>query len=252
MVVAVRGTNGISSNFDIQGVKVYLNEIPLTDAENITVLDDIDFNSIGNVEVVKGPSGTLYGLAIAGVVNLNTIKPEKGSTSIGQDVLIGNYGTQRYTTHFQTSGEHSSILVNYGHQKSDGYMVQYRFTKHFVNVVGSAQANEKQSISFYGGYNNSYDERGGELTITQYDKKDYSGNPAYIQRNAHSNVISVRLGVSHKYDFTDNLSNTTTVFGSGMTSNASSAAGWTDKDPINYGLRSTFASKFTIGNGFIT
>jgi len=247
----VRGTNGVSSNFDIQGVKVYLNGIPLTDAENITVLDDIDFNSIGNVEVVKGPSGTLYGLAIAGVVNLNTIKPEKGTTSIGQDVLIGNYGTQRYTTHFQTSGEHSSILVNYGHQKSDGYMVHTASTKNFVNVVGSVQGNEKQSISFYGGYNDSYDERGGELTITQYDKKDYSGNPAYIQRNAHSNVISVRLGVSHKYDFTGDLSNTTTVFGTGMTSNASSAAGWTDKNPINYGLRSTFDSKFTVGNGFI-
>src|SRR5215213_455419 len=245
----VRGTNGVSSNFDIQGVKVYLNGIPLTDAENITVLDDIDFNSVGNVEVVKGPSGTLYGLAIAGVVNLNTIKPEKGKTSIGQDVLIGNYGTQRYTTHFHTSGEHSSILVNYGHQKSDGYMVHTASTKHFVNVVGNVQASEKQTVSFYGGYNNSYDERAGELTITQYDKKDYSGNPAYIQRNAHSNVISVRLGVSHKYDFTNNLSNTTTVFGTGMTSNASSAAGWTDKNPINYGFRSTLDSKFTIGSG---
>ena len=49
----VRGTNGASSNFDGQGYKVYLNGIPITDAEGITVLDDIDFNSIGNVEVVK-------------------------------------------------------------------------------------------------------------------------------------------------------------------------------------------------------
>ena len=34
------------------------------------------------VEVVKGPSGTLYGLAIAGVVNLHTARPEKGRTSV--------------------------------------------------------------------------------------------------------------------------------------------------------------------------
>jgi iron complex outermembrane receptor protein len=245
----VRGTNGVSSNFDIQGTKVYLNGIPLTDAEGITVLDDIDFNSIGNVEVVKGPSGTLYGLAIAGVVNLNTIQPEKGKTSVGQDVLIGNYGTQRYTTHLQTATVRSSILVNYGNQKSDGFMVHTASTKHFVNVAGNIQANEKQSIGFYGGYSNSYDERAGELTITQYQNKDYSGNPAYIQRNAHSNIISVRLGVSHTYDFTDHFSNTTTVFGTGMTSNASSAGGWTDKNPVNYGLRSNFNSKFTVGKG---
>jgi iron complex outermembrane receptor protein len=73
----VRGTNGVNSNFDGQGYKVYLNGIPITDAEGITLMDDIDFGSVGNVEVVKGPSGTLYGLAIAGVVNLKTIKPDQ-------------------------------------------------------------------------------------------------------------------------------------------------------------------------------
>ncbi|MDE3253455.1 MAG: TonB-dependent receptor plug domain-containing protein, partial [Bacteroidota bacterium] len=119
----VRGTNGISSNFDGQGSKIYLNGIPVTDAEGITTLDDIDFGSIGNVEVTKGPAGTLYGLAVAGVVNLKTVKPEKGKTSIGQDIMVGSYNLQRYTTHFQTATDHSSLLVNYGRQSTDGYML---------------------------------------------------------------------------------------------------------------------------------
>lgn len=63
------GFRGVSNNFDSQGLKMYLNGIPITDAEGITMMDDIDFGSISNVEVTKGPSGTLYGLAIAGVVN---------------------------------------------------------------------------------------------------------------------------------------------------------------------------------------
>ncbi|HEU4609722.1 MAG TPA: TonB-dependent receptor plug domain-containing protein, partial [Chitinophagaceae bacterium] len=80
------GFRGANNNFDGLGYKVYLNGIPITDAEGITLMDDIDFGSVGNVEVSKGPSGTLYGLAIAGVVNLETIKPERGKVSIGQDV----------------------------------------------------------------------------------------------------------------------------------------------------------------------
>src|SRR6185295_14362301 len=40
-----RGTNGLNSNFDGQGYKVYINSIPLTDAEGITLMDDIDFAS---------------------------------------------------------------------------------------------------------------------------------------------------------------------------------------------------------------
>jgi iron complex outermembrane recepter protein len=246
----VRGTNGPNSNFDIQGTKVYLNGIPLTDAEGITIMDDIDFASVGNVEITKGPAGSLYGLAIAGAVNLRTTKPEKGKTSVGQDVMFGSNGLERYTTHFEMGGEHSSLFVNYGHQKADGYMAHTASHKDFVNIAGDFQPSDKQSISAYFGYSNSYDERGGELTITQYRNRDYSGNPDYIKRNAHSEVISFRAGLSHTYNFSSHVSNSTTVFGSGVSNNASSAGGWTDKDPTNYGLRSTMNFNFALNNNF--
>ncbi len=241
-----RGTRGVSSNFDGQGYKVYLNGIPVTDAEGITTLDDIDFGSIGNVEVVKGPSGSLYGLAIAGVVNLKTIQPEKGKTTVGQDVMIGSYGLQRYTTHFAMGGDRSSLLVNYGHQKSDGYTIHNASKKDFVNVAGEFQPNSKQTISAYLGYSNSYDERSGELTIAQYEAGDYSGNINYLKNNAHSKVVSFRAGFGHTYNFNENFSNTTTFFGTGLTSDAVSAAGLTDRTAINYGLRSTFNTQFNL------
>jgi len=244
-----RGTNGVSSNFDGQGSKVYLNGIPITDAEGITLMDDIDFGSVGNVEVTKGPAGTIYGLAIAGVVNLKTIRPEKGKTVIGQDVLIGSYDLQRYTTHFQMATEHSSLLVNYGRQKTDGYMSHTASRKDFVNIAADFQPNDKQTINAYFGYSSSYDARGGELTLAQYANFDYSGNPEYIKRNGHSEIISFRAGLSHTYNFSNHFSNTTTVFGSGVSNNASSAGGWTDKSPVNYGLRSTIDLKFPLNNG---
>jgi iron complex outermembrane receptor protein len=243
----INGTRGISSNFDIQGTKVYLNGIPVTDAEGITAMDDIDFSSIGNVEVVKGPAGTLYGLAIAGVVNLKTIRPEPGKTSIGQDVLAVNYGLRRYTTHLATASDHSSLLANYGYQTSDGFMVHNASTKRFVNLATDVKINNKQSVTAYFGYGNSYDERGGELTLQQFANKDYSGNKRYIQRNAHSSIISFRGGIGHTFQLKKSLGNTTTVFGSGVSSHSSSAAGWTDKTPLNFGLRSAFDSKFRIG-----
>lgn len=246
-----RGTRGISSNFDGQGYKVYLNGIPVTDAEGITTLDDIDFGSIGNVEVVKGPAGTLYGLAIAGVVNLHTMKPERGKTSVSQDVLIGNYGLQRYTTRFQTGGDRSSILVNYGHQKSDGFTIHNNSKKDFVNVVGDFQPNERQSITAYFGYSSSYDERSGELTVPQYTNNDFSGNIEYIKRNAHSNVYTARAGLGHTYAFNSQVANTTTVFATAFNSNASSAGGWTDKSALNIGVRSTFDTKFSVGSNAV-
>lgn len=244
-----RGTRGINSNFDGQGYKIYLNGIPVTDAEGIVVMDDIDFGSIGNVEVVKGPAGTLYGLAIAGVVNLHTIKPEKGTTSIGQDVMVGNYGLKRFTTRFQTASERSSVLLNYGHQNSDGFTIHNKSHKNFVNVASEFQPNAKQDIIAYFGYSNSYDERSGELTVAQYNNNDFTGNIEYIKRNAHSAVYTARGGLGHTYTFNNHIANTTTVFLTAFNSNASSAGGWTDKASTNFGLRSTFDTKFNIEKG---
>lgn len=243
-----RGTRGVSSNFDGQGYKVYLNGIPVTDAEGITTLDDIDYGSIGNAEIVKGPAGALYGLAIAGAVNLSTIKPEAGKTIVGQDILVGNFGLRRYTTQLQVGGEKSSLLLNYGHQKSDGYTIHNKSHKDFVNIAGTFQPNAKQTVNIYGGYTNSYDERSGELTIDQYESKNFVGNMDYVKRNGHSQVYTARLGVGHNYVFNNWLTNYTTVYAAGFNSNVSSAGGWTDKAATNLGLRSTFATKFSLKN----
>ncbi len=248
----VRGTNGPQSNFDTQGSKVYLNGIPITDAEGITLMDDIDFGSLGNVEIVKGPAGTLYGLAIAGVVNLKTVRPAAGATSLSQEAIIGNFGLRRFTTSLQRGGENSSLLLNYGYQQSSGFMTHTASEKRFVNAAGEFDINKKQTITFYAGHSNSYDQRGGELTIAQYNNGDYSGNPAYIKNNAHSHVTSFRGGVGHTYRFNNNFSNTTTVFGTAMATDVSSAGGWTDKNPLNYGVRSAFETRFVLGSSTLS
>ncbi len=241
------GVRGVNSNFDGQGTKVYLNGIAITDAEGITVMDDIDFGSISNVEVSKGPSGSLYGLAIAGVVNLQTQKAAKNTLSIGQDYLVGSYGLTRATTRVAIGGDKTSYMINYGKQHSDGFMQHTASDKEFVNVVAESNVSDNQTFTSYFGYANSYDQRNGELTQGQYDTLDYSGNTAYIKNNAHAAVKTFRGGIGHTYNFNSKFSNTTSVFGSGQAIDASSAGGWTDKIPVNYGMRSTFNSKFNLG-----
>lgn len=247
----IRGTNGANSNFDGQGYKVYLNGIPITDAEGITLMDDIDFGSIGSTEILKGPAGTLYGLAIAGAVNLKTIKPQPGKVSLSQQYLAGSYGLGRYTTTLAIGKEKSSILINYGKQQFDGFMKHTASKKDFVNIFGEFTPSNKQTISTYLGYSNSYDERNGELTIGQWDTLDFSGNPAYIKNNAHSHVMTFRTGVNHSWKFNDKVTNNTSLFGTGLISDVSSAGGWTDKSSLNFGFRTTFDTKFKLGEKYI-
>lgn len=242
-----RGTRGISSNFDGQGSKVYLNGILITDAEGVTVMDDIDFGSIGSVNVLMGPSGTLYGQAISGVVQLETKRAARNSSSISEDILFGSYGLMRSTTRLELGGKNSSIMVNYGKQKFDGFMPHTAAHKDFVNFIGDFDINKKQSLTTYVGFSDSYDQRNGELTIGQYDTLDYSGNSAYIKNDAHSAVKTLRAGFAHVYKFDEHVSNTTSLFGSSTYLNNSSAGGWSDKSNMNYGLRSTVDMNWNLG-----
>ncbi len=234
------GFKGISNNFDTQGLKIYLNGIPVTTAEGLTVMDDIDFNSVSNLEVKKGPSGTLYGMAIAGVLNLEIAGPKKGESYIRQNVMAGSYGLLRTTTSIGIGGDNSSILVNYGHQEFDGFMVHTSAHKNFFNFSGTFDLNERQKLTTYIGYSDSYDQRNGELTEEQYVNMDYTGNPRYIQNDAHSAVKGFRAGIGHTYKFADWISNSTTIFGSSAQLDNSSAGGWSDGAPTSYGMRSTF------------
>lgn len=246
-----RGTAGISSNFDNQGSKIYLNGIPVTDAEGITVLDDIDYATIGKVEIQKGPAGSLYGLAIAGVINLETVKPQTG-TSIGQEVSFGSFGLQRYTTTLQMGRERASVVLTYGHQEYDGFMIHTASHKDFLNFVGEFQPNAKQKLTTYVGYNNSYDQRAGETYIDQYNSRTFPGNPSYLKNDAHSEVISFRAGIGHQYLFSQKFSLNNTVFGTGTTNQASSGGGWTDKFPVNYGFRSSLNTSFDLSGSKLT
>lgn len=244
------GFRGVSNNFDGMGIKMYLNGIPITDAEGITVMDDIDYRSVSNTEILKGPSGSLYGLAIAGVINMKTEQAPKNRTSIGLDIMTGSYGLWRTTTRLSIGGENSSLLINYGYQKFDGFMDHTKSNKDFVSLMGDFHLNERQTVTTYFGYSDSYDQRNGELTKEQYNTLDYSGNSRYIKNDAHSSVRTFRAGVGQTYRFNKNISNTTTFFGSSQNIDNSSAGGWTDKLPLNYGLRSVFEKNFQLSKEF--
>ena len=245
------GFRGASNNFNTQGTKVYLNGIPLTNAEGLTVLDDIDFASISAVNIQKGPAGSKYGFAIAGAINLSILPAKEGESYVQQSAIIGEFGLQRYTTTIARGTENGSWLLNYGHQKADGYMEHTASRKDFVNWVGSFRISAKQRVETYFGYSDSYDERGGELTIAQFEAGDNTGNARYIKNNAHTKVERLRFGLSNHYQFNSHWNNQTTVFGSGASSTSSSAGGWNDEQPINFGLRSDFGSSFKLAEDYL-
>ena len=69
--MAIRGF-GARSAFGIRGLKIILDGIPLTTPDGQSQVDNIPFQLIENVEIMKSLSSTRYGNASGGVVSINT------------------------------------------------------------------------------------------------------------------------------------------------------------------------------------
>ena len=65
--INIRGSS-LRSPFGVRNVKVYWNDIPVTDAGGNTYFNQFAWNNFSSIEVVKGPVGSMYGAGTGGLL----------------------------------------------------------------------------------------------------------------------------------------------------------------------------------------
>ncbi|RRO15255.1 hypothetical protein EIG84_09265 [Flavobacteriaceae bacterium 14752] len=95
--ITIRGI-GARSQFSTNRLKLYINDVPLTNANGISVLEDIDLNSLGQLSVIKGPKSSVLGANLGGNIILKTQNKEN---TVGAMAGIGSY--DRYQLGFNVA-----------------------------------------------------------------------------------------------------------------------------------------------------
>ena len=241
-------TSGNSPNSNGLGYNAFLDNIPVTDATGTTVLDDVDFSTLGNVSLIKGPASSLYGSAIGGTVRMATARPAQNETSVSQQYLTGGNGLVRSNTTFQSANGASDFVLNYGYQGDDSFRPHSQSRKYYVRANGDYTVAANQTISAYFSYNRSYEELAGEIDSADFYARRPVSDANYLANNSHIAITSVFTGVSDSHRFSEHFSNTTSVFASGRFSNQPFAHGFTDATQVNFGARTSFMFNGTIGD----
>ena len=79
--ITIRGI-GSRTPFGTDKVKAYLDDIPLTDGSGSSSLEDIDYGALEGIRVFRGPTASIFGAGLGGVIRLRT--PDAvGGTTIG-------------------------------------------------------------------------------------------------------------------------------------------------------------------------
>ena len=231
---------GNDQKFNNWGIKMYWNNIPLTGADGVTILDDVNFGLMNHIDVIKGPAATLYGGGTGGVVKFYTKPETQKGTSISEQFNTGSFGLFQTSTSVTDVGENHSITANYRHIGSDGYRPHGKSIKNFYTVNGEFKLNEKQKISVLASHGNSLEQVAGQISFNDYYNGIDNGNFAYIRRGAKTKFVTSRFGVGHLWNITKNFSNNTTIFYSGTTSDRIAAGAFETYSAPNYGFRSVF------------
>lgn len=217
--LAIRGS-AIRSPFGVRNIKAYWNELPLTDAGGNTPLNALDIRALGRIEVIKGPSGSLYGAGTGGTVLFSGLAVPTGQSSVEVSALAGSYGLYGNGLSLQTGKNNSAVSLSYNHLQSDGYRDQSALVRDNLSLTGSFAVSPKRTISILGLYSDLHYQTPGGLTLAQYQANPRASRPATAtlpstasqQAGIYQRVGY--LGFSHEYRWNDRIQNTTVIYGS--------------------------------------
>jgi len=123
--ISIRGF-GARSSFGVRGIRIFVDGIPESLPDGQSQVDGIDLGTAQQIEVLRGPSSTLYGNAAGGVI---AITSELGSSEpyMEGSVAAGSYDFQRYQVKAAKAGESIDYLISASQTMLDGYRDHSKF-----------------------------------------------------------------------------------------------------------------------------
>ena len=237
--IVVRGY-GNDQKFNNWGVKMYLNNFPLTNAEGVTVLEDVDFSLINHIDVIKGPASTLYGGGVGGTLKFY-IRPEtEKGTSLSQKFIGGSFSTFQSATRVDAVTDKSAVMFNYNHFESEGYRPRGNSNRNNYTFLGNFKIADKQNLEVYASHNNSFEGVPGQISYADYYAGIDNGNLAYTRRNAANKFFSSRFSVGHQWKINPSLENKTNIFYGNLDVHRKAAGAYENSASPTYGARTTF------------
>jgi iron complex outermembrane receptor protein len=248
----IRGSS-IRSPFGVRDIKIYWNEIPLTDPGGNTYLNELGFYNFQSLEVIKGTAGSLYGAGIGGAVLINSM-PSVWQKGMSLDYTGGSYTTNNTNVNLRLGDEDHRNSISFGHQTSDGYRQQTQMRRDIGSWETLIKSSDKQTIHAYMLYSDLYYQTPGGLTEAEYNKDPRMArppagtSPGAVQAKAAIFQKNFTAGFSNEYRFSEHWRNTTAVYGAYTDFTNPGIRVYENRQEPHFGGRTVFQYKTELGS----
>ncbi|HEY8520808.1 MAG TPA: TonB-dependent receptor [Gammaproteobacteria bacterium] len=191
--ISLRGF-GARAQFGIRGVKVLVDGIPETLPDGQGSVDSIDLGTTSHIEVLRGPSSSLYGNASGGVISVVT---ERGAEEPFAEVRLsgGKYDFQKVQLKAGGGTDRVGYLVSVSDSTFDGFREHSRAENEQITGRFDIDLGQERELLAVVNYTDQpvSDDPGG-ITAALAAANPAAAWPANVQFNAGEALEQTRVG----------------------------------------------------------
>lgn len=201
--VSIRG-QGILTERGLRGIGVVLDGIPLNDPSGFASdLYDVDWMTVKNIEVMRGPSAGIYGSGgAAGVINITT--QNGGDKPLGGVLsqTLGSNGYKKSLVQLDGSQQNMDYRVSYSRTDGDGYRDHQAFWSNKLYEKINFNPSKKLSLTQIISHTDYFQQNPEGLNLLQFDNLRQA-NPDACPFNEYQKTNRTTAGLSGKYIFNE-------------------------------------------------
>ena len=200
--ISLRGF-GARAAFGIRGIKLIVDGIPETTPDGQGQLDNLPLGLLSSVEVLRGPSASLYGNASGGVLYLNTLDQLENET-IQLQSRLGAYGFQSYQLNTSLKGKKTIALLHINRTKTDGFRQNSGFEQTLFNTKIKHRLSPKSTLQLQLNYTDSpRAEDAGGITLEDTEADWSQARQRNVAYDTYESVNQFKSGLRWQQDWGD-------------------------------------------------
>ncbi|MCK5441259.1 MAG: TonB-dependent receptor [Maribacter sp.] len=243
--ITIRGV-GARTPFGTDKLRLYYNEIPVTNGTGSSTIEAYDLENLNSIEVIKGPMGTAFGANLGGAIILNPKEALQESTTFKNSLTVGSYGLLKNSFGFTHADEKLSLEFRYGHMNIDGYRENNHFEREGVLLNTSYKINAKNKIGFFLNYIDYTAQIASSLSQAAFDEDPTQAAFTWNAAKGYEANKYTLAGVSYSHTFHQRLKNTTSIFYTYLDHYEPRPFNILDEFTNGYGFRTRFLGNFDL------
>ena len=240
--ITIRGI-GARTQYGTNKIKAYFEDIPLTNGEGETVIEDIDLETIGSIEIIKGPNSTSFGSGLGGVIHLSA-RETSVQESFGKTIsTYGSFGLIKQTLSAGYGDVKSNLFSSYTHLQNDGFRANSAYDRKSFNLQGNQKINTKGTLSFIGIFT-----RLKAFIPSSVNEKTYNEHPEKAAANweaaqGYESYDKLLMGIGYNHHLSQKWSFTASIFSNLKTGEEARPFDIIEEDNASIGVRATINYK---------